>query len=74
LAATASSFEFVLLHHNRMKLLAASGIHDFALKDIFKPEQLRLRTILSAIINFAKFREDKIPAFTEYVQNTVLLN
>jgi kinetochore protein Nuf2 len=54
-----------------MKLMAASGIHDFGLKDIFKPEPIRLRIILSAIINFAKFREEKIAIFAEYVENTV---
>ena len=54
-----------------MKLMAASGFHDFGLKDIFKPEPLRLRLILSAIINFAKFREEKLAVFSEYVQNTV---
>jgi hypothetical protein len=54
-----------------MKLMIASGIHDFGLKDIYKPEAPRLRVILSAIINFAKFREDKVAAFEEYVTNTV---
>ena len=54
-----------------MKLMVASGIHDFGLKDIFKPEPNRLRMILSAIINFAKYREDKIAVFNEYVLNTV---
>ena len=34
-------------------------------QDIFKPEPPRLRRHLSAIINFAKFREEKALAFQE---------
>lgn len=34
-------------------------------QDIFKPEPPRLRRNLSAIVNFAKFREDKALAFQE---------
>lgn len=30
------------------------------LQDVFKPEPLRLRRNLSAIINFCKFREEKV--------------
>jgi hypothetical protein len=33
------------------------------LQDVFKPESGRLRKHLSAIINFAKYREDKALAF-----------
>lgn len=32
------------------------------MQDIFKPEPLRLRRHLSAVVNFAKFREDKAAA------------
>lgn len=34
-------------------------------QDVFKPEPPRLRRHLSAIINFAKFREEKALAFQE---------
>jgi hypothetical protein len=35
------------------------------LQDIYKPDSARLRRHLSAIINFAKFREEKLVAYTE---------
>ena len=34
-------------------------------QDIFKPEAQRTRRNLSAIINFAKFREEKLVPYTE---------
>jgi hypothetical protein len=34
------------------------------LQDIHKPESARLRRHLSAVINFAKFREEKLVAYT----------
>lgn len=36
---------------------------DFCLRDIIKPEPPRLRKILSGVINFAKFREEKFQLF-----------
>jgi hypothetical protein len=33
-------------------------------QDIHKPETARLRRHLSAVINFAKFREEKLVAYT----------
>jgi hypothetical protein len=34
-------------------------------QDVFKPEPTRLRRHLSAVVNFAKFREEKALAFQE---------
>ncbi len=41
------------------------GIDDFSLKDLIRPEGPRLRIILSAMINFAKFREEQLGVFEE---------
>jgi kinetochore protein Nuf2 len=38
------------------------------LQDIYKPDSARLRRHLSAIVNFAKFREEKLVAYTEMQQ------
>jgi kinetochore protein Nuf2 len=35
------------------------------LQDLYKPEAPRLRRNLSAVINFAKYREEKLLAYTE---------
>ena len=52
------------------KLLSTSGISDFKLDDINRPDPKRLRRNLSAIINFAKFREDRQPGYVEFTQET----
>jgi hypothetical protein len=38
-------------------------VPDFNLKDLIKPEYARTRRNISAVINFAKFREDKVATF-----------
>lgn len=42
------------------------GIEDFSLKDLIRPEAPRLKLILSAVINFAKFREEQLGVFEEF--------
>lgn len=46
------------------RLLQSAGVRDFSLKDLYKPEAPRLRRHLSAILNFAMFREEKLAAYT----------
>lgn len=46
-------------------IASGSGIDDFGLKDIFKPEYGRTRRNLSAFINFAKFREERLMEYEE---------
>lgn len=47
------------------KLMMCSGVKDLGQKDVFKPESVRLRRHLSALVNFAKFREEKLVSYTE---------
>ena len=55
------------------KLLSTAGINDFSLNDIIKPEGVRLRRNLSAIINFAKFHEDRQPVYAAMTEKTDVL-
>jgi kinetochore protein Nuf2 len=59
------SIPAVAFLHALNRLLLASGVKDFSMRDLHKPEPQRLRRNLSAIINFAKFREEKLVAYTE---------
>ena len=59
------SIPIMAFHKALSHLLTASGIKDFSMRDLYKPDPLRLRRNLSAIINFAKFREEKLIAYTE---------
>lgn len=69
------AFEFPELHDESIpclnffrqmhRLLLNTGVKDFNLRDIYKPESLRLRRQLSAVVNFAKFREEKLVAYAD---------
>lgn len=75
--AAIDELEFPELHEESMgtvaflralsKLMRASGVMDFSLKDVFKPEASRVQRMLSAIINFAKFREEKVADYDELI-------
>ena len=57
----------------RVILMSQVGIQDFSIRDLIKPEALRVKTILSAVINFAKFREEQLPVFDKHVERSVQL-
>lgn len=42
------------------KFLCDCGINDFSIRDVLKPESTRLSIILSALINYARFREERM--------------
>jgi len=48
-------------------------IHDFSIRDLIKPDHQRVKNILSAVINFAKFREEQMPVFDKYTERSVRL-
>ncbi|KAL3899704.1 MAG: hypothetical protein SGPRY_012599 [Prymnesium sp.] len=52
------------------RLLTTCGISDFTIQDLIKPEYKRLRRNISAVINFAKFREERLTKYVEFRQET----
>jgi kinetochore protein Nuf2 len=48
------------------QLMMTVGISDFTIKDVLYPERARLRRNFSAVINFAKFREDRMERYQEF--------
>jgi kinetochore protein Nuf2 len=54
-----------------LRLMNSVGIQDFNMKDLMRPEPPRVRRILSAIINFAKFREEHLTEFEKHARLTV---
>lgn len=46
-------------------LMNRCGIPDFTLRDLTKPEYSRTRRNVSAVINFAKFREEKVATYEQ---------
>lgn len=60
-------------HRSIIKLMRASGVYDFELRDISAPQYVRIRKLFSAVINFAKFREEKVATFEQFVESTEAL-
>ncbi|KAI9596292.1 Nuf2 family-domain-containing protein [Syncephalis fuscata] len=48
------------------RFMQAIGIDDFGFKDLAKPEPGRVRRIMSAVINFAKFREERMDVLDQF--------
>eukprot|EP01006_Ploeotia_vitrea_P063521 TRINITY_DN85710_c0_g1_i1.p1 TRINITY_DN85710_c0_g1~~TRINITY_DN85710_c0_g1_i1.p1 ORF type:complete len:476 (+),score=299.55 TRINITY_DN85710_c0_g1_i1:131-1429(+) len=53
-----------------MELLIAVGVHDCSLRDIVEPTYARTKRILSALINFAKFREERLGKYQEFTEKS----
>lgn len=52
------------------KFMVDCGIDDFNIMDMIKPEPQRFRRILSAIVNFARFREEHMGDCEDLVRQT----
>eukprot|EP01086_Lenisia_limosa_P016348 TRINITY_DN6067_c0_g1_i1.p1 TRINITY_DN6067_c0_g1~~TRINITY_DN6067_c0_g1_i1.p1 ORF type:complete len:388 (-),score=87.78 TRINITY_DN6067_c0_g1_i1:46-1209(-) len=57
-------------HKHLINLLQTCGVHDFTLNDIYKPVASKTRRNLSAVINFAKFREERLFHYEELCNQT----
>lgn len=57
------SIKLLSLFQLLLQLLPNIGIDDFGLVDLIKPEPARYKRILSGIINFVKFREERSLVF-----------
>ncbi|CAG9462385.1 unnamed protein product [Pedinophyceae sp. YPF-701] len=74
--AAIDAFEFPELHDESIpvmafgralqKLMFAAGAHDFSLKDVYKATRERTVRNLSAIINFGKYREERLQTFQAF--------
>jgi len=60
------SVSLVAFYRLILQLMSEVGIEDFSLRDLIRPEAGRFRLILSAVINFAKFREEQLSVFEEF--------
>lgn len=49
------------------ELMMKIGVEDFSFKDVWKPEYTRTRRNMSALINFAKFREEQLIEFADII-------
>lgn len=49
------------------KIMQAAGAHDFSSKDIFRPNPQRTIKFFSALINFCRYREEKLLAVSQSI-------
>lgn len=54
-------------------LMFECGIDDFTINDLAKPDATRLTRILSYVINFTRFREERAGVIAEHFQKTELV-
>ncbi|KAI9019812.1 Nuf2 family-domain-containing protein [Hyaloraphidium curvatum] len=52
----------------RSKLMSKVGVENFSIRDLIRPEAPQLRRVLSAVINFAKFREERMSVYEQCTQ------
>ena len=57
----------VLFLSRLQELMLKIGVEDFSFKDVWKPEYTRTRRNMSALINFAKFREEQLIEFADII-------
>lgn len=57
------SLSLMAYYRQLRKFMLDIGIDDFSMRDLLKPEPRRVRRCFSAVINFAKFREEKMMLF-----------
>ncbi|KUF87947.1 Kinetochore protein NUF2 protein [Phytophthora nicotianae] len=57
-------------YRTAQRLLVACGVDDFGLRDVLHPTPKRVRRQLSALINFSKFRTERLAAFSEITSQT----
>lgn len=59
------SIALISFYRTILRLMIEVGIDDFSLRDIIRPDGPRLKLMLSAVINFAKFREEQLAVFED---------
>ncbi|KAK9456691.1 Nuf2 family-domain-containing protein [Dipodascopsis uninucleata] len=68
-SARAARSMFALLRASN-KLMRICGVDDFSMADFLKPEAQRLRRLLSAVVNFARFREEHMGVCEDLIQRS----
>lgn len=57
---TANTMHLLVLFRAVDAMLETCGVYDFTLTDLVRPDPQRIRRILSAVINYARFREEHL--------------
>lgn len=64
-----NSINIIASQRIMFKFLCDCGVDDFSIRDILKPDATRLQIILSSLINYARFREERMGDLDELIDN-----
>lgn len=67
---TENTLYLLILFRSSYVFLQTCGVYDFVLLDLMRPESHRIRRILSAVVNYARFREEHSKECEELVNNS----
>ncbi|EPQ26360.1 uncharacterized protein PFL1_06008 [Pseudozyma flocculosa PF-1] len=62
--------QFLMLFREVREMMAAATITDFHLQDMTRPNPKRFKRQMSALVNFYRFRSDRIAEFEELITNS----
>lgn len=66
------SLSLTILQNILYKFFVDCGVYDFIITDLIKPESSRIKRLLSAVVNFARFREEHLYDNEDIIQENNL--
>ncbi|CAR26244.1 hypothetical protein ZYGR_0H00520 [Zygosaccharomyces rouxii] len=72
-AAYNATLQVLVLNKICFKFFQNIGVNDFNMLDLYKPDALRTRRLLSAVVNYARFREERMFDCNRFISQTEAL-
>lgn len=67
------TLQVLVLNKICFKFFQNIGVSDFNMSDLYKPDPLRTRRLLSAVVNYARFREERMFDCNRFISQTETL-
>ncbi|AQZ11521.1 NUF2 (YOL069W) [Zygosaccharomyces parabailii] len=67
------TLQVLVLNKICFKFFQNIGVSDFNMLDLYKPDPLRTRRLLSAVVNYARFREERMFDCNKFISQTETL-
>lgn len=72
-AAYNATLRVLVLNKICFKFFENIGVNDFNMLDLYRPDALRTRRLLSAVVNYARFREERMFDCNRFISQTEAL-
>ncbi|GAV52223.1 hypothetical protein ZYGR_0AG02140 [Zygosaccharomyces rouxii] len=72
-AAYNATLQVLVLNKICFKFFQNIGVNDFNMLDLYRPDALRTRRLLSAVVNYARFREERMFDCNRFISQTEAL-